>query len=64
MQSALGSGGAAEQQCDFAKHSCPAGYACVGHKAGQTWPEGAGGCLAATARYVPSYSTRLRWPAS
>lgn len=42
------------------KHRCPAGLVCVGHKTGDVWPEGAGVCLIAAARYVPSYSTRFR----
>jgi len=55
-----GYGTAREQKCDMVKHRCPAGLVCVGHKTGDVWPEGAGVCLIAAARYVPSYSTRFR----
>lgn len=47
--------------CDFGQHRCPGKYACTGHKATGEWPSSAGVCLRATVRYVPSYSTKLRY---
>lgn len=57
--SSSGSNGSAGG-CDFEQHACGAGSVCIGHHATQQWPESAGRCAAATARYVPSLSTHLR----
>ena len=46
--------------CDFRQQACPDGGACLGYKGTLEWPQSAGRCVAATARYVPAYSTMLR----
>jgi hypothetical protein len=46
--------------CDPWVNRCAAGSACVGFRQAAPRGTGAGKCLRATARFVPSYSTRLR----
>ena len=53
-------GSSSGEPCDFRQHACPKGSACVGYKGALKWPQSAGRCVAATARYVPAYSTVLR----
>ena len=58
---AAGGGGSSGEPCDFRQHACHHGGACLGYRGTLEWPHSAGRCVAATARYVPAYSTMLRW---
>jgi hypothetical protein len=61
LLSAQAAGRSSASPCDFRQHACPNGGACLGYRGTLKWPQSAGRCVAATARYVPAYSTMLRW---